>query len=119
MQVFAVSGGRSVVVWDRPTLEKWKVEYKPGIAPLDYAAPGVNRVVRVPLEGRGDRVVYDFNADRLEHVSATQEPVSLRLQDAVTGLYYVGLDRPKMQETIAKVRKVHERMRTLKFDAAP
>lgn len=119
VQVFDVPGGQSVVAWDRPTLDKWVFEYRPGIEPLRFESSGVDRTVRLTTAGDARWLAYDFWADRLTELPAGQREASLHLENAVTGLFYVGADTPTLRATIANAQKVRQEMRDLKFETTP
>ncbi len=116
VQVFGVSGGRCVLAWDAPTMAAWTFRYEPGIAPLRYEAPGVDRRILLPAPQAGQWLVYDFWADRLDRVRPTGGQIPLALRGAVTALYYTGPDTPTMRATIAAAQKTRAKMRALGFD---
>ncbi|MEI6500176.1 MAG: hypothetical protein WCP21_04015, partial [Armatimonadota bacterium] len=115
-QIFDVPGGRSVAIWDGPTLDKWEFRYVPGLPMLQYAAPGVDRTVRLPVGTAGKYLTYDFWADHLDEAAPTEGTLTLRLKDTVCALYYAGPDTPKLRATIASAQKARAWLRDLKFD---
>ncbi|MCE5200363.1 MAG: hypothetical protein ABFD54_13385 [Armatimonadota bacterium] len=115
VQAFDIKGGRSVAIWDLPSLKKWDFKYQPGIAPLEYSAPGVEKTVQFPADAKTNYIIYDFWADKQLQVSPTIGYIELKLEDHLTDLYYYGPDSPNMRATIASVRKMRQKMRDLKF----
>jgi len=113
VQTFDVRGGQAVLVWDAPSLEGWRFEYRPGIPPLAYAAAGVDRTVR--LAPRKRPLAYDFWRDRLE----TRDADLLRLRDVLVGLFYVGEDTPAFRRTVEAARAMRRKLRDLGFDRVP
>ncbi|NIA14064.1 MAG: hypothetical protein GWP08_08280 [Nitrospiraceae bacterium] len=113
VQVFDVAGGRSVLVWDSPALENWDWRYETGLDPLAYEAPGVAHTLSVPAAAKSPWIVYDFWNNRSRTVEPVGGALTLNLEDAVTGLYYVGLDTPEFQSTVADAQALHTRFRSL------
>ncbi len=112
VQVFDVPGGRSVLAWDAPAMRAWSFEYRPGIAPLAFAAPDSDHTVALPEAGAG-AVVYDFWRDEMATGPA------LRLEGDLAGLWYVGPDTPEFRATLEAARALRAKLRDLGFDAAP
>jgi hypothetical protein len=114
LQVFDVPGGKFAVLWDAPTLNKWEFKYEPGIPPLKYEAPGVDRALRLPVAGQS-ALVYDFWQDRLQAVSPQDGRVALPIKGTICGLYYYGPDSPALRATIAAAQRTRRQMDELKF----
>lgn len=115
VQALDVPGGRSAVVWDILSLGKWNFEYRPGISPLEYSAPGVNKTVRLTVNSRSGYLVYDFWADKQSRILPSNGYIEVNLKDHLTGLYYYGLDSPSMRATIDNARKIRHKMQSLRF----
>jgi hypothetical protein len=112
-----VPGGRVVLLWDAPTHAAWSWRYEPGIAPMAFAAPGVDRKVRLAVEGEEELLVYDFWADGLQATPAADGLVTLPLTGRACGLYYVGPASETLRDTVAGARALRRRMRDLGFDS--
>ncbi len=115
-QVYDVAGGQAVVAWDAPSMAAWKFEYVPGIAPLLYDAPAVDRTVSLPASGAGNWLVYDFWADKVGPVTPAGDQITLALKDSSTGLWYAGPDTDRLRLTIQTAQKLRARLRDLGFE---
>jgi hypothetical protein len=94
----------------------WKFEYVPGIAPLLYDAPAVDRTITLPATAPGNWLVYDFWADKVGPVTPANGQVSLSLHGASTGLWYAGPDNDRLRLTIQTAQKLRAKMRDLGFE---
>lgn len=117
VQVLEVPGGRIVALWDAPTLAKWEFRYEPGIPPLLYAAPGVNRTALVPVPGLGAECrAYDVLEEREMALTPEAGGVPVTLRDRVVGLWVLADGTDAGGELLARAKALRGRMRALHFD---
>jgi hypothetical protein len=114
VQRFGVAGGQSVVAWDTPAMSRWTFRYEPGIAPMEYADPTVNRTVHVAA-GPGVCLVYDFWNDTMRRARPEGGSVGLAMKGAVTSLWYVGEDTSAFRRTVGAARALRGKMRSMGF----
>jgi hypothetical protein len=118
VQVFelpGVEGGRSVVLWDAPTMGAWPWRYEPGIAPLRFEAPDVQRRIRLPAAGKAPWLAYDLWTDRAERDTPKDGTVAFGLEGTLAGVWYVGPDTPSFRLALDAVRALRKRMTDLGF----
>lgn len=114
IQQFNVPGGQCVVVWDRAAMERDKDGN--GSHPSMFESPDTDLSVRLSaLTNTSKRiVVYDFWRDE-ESMRETGNPVDLKLDKAVTGIYLVGEESESFRKTVATMKASRARMKQLNF----
>ena len=116
-QTYDISGGRSVVVWDRAAAEAWR---GPSSGPYPYTAPAASHVIKLPVSGSTSYFVYDFLADKLMTIAPHNDRIAFHIRSRSTGIFYVGsTSDPDFAEVLTRVRIARAKFDSLGFAFVP
>jgi hypothetical protein len=86
---YSIPGGSSHVLWARKATESWQFIYDGNRNQrLQYANPGFNSSVTIPVQKSGDYILYESLTDTVTRVNA-DTTVRLQLNGALCAVYYV------------------------------
>lgn len=116
VQVFNVADGKTILAWDRPTIQH-QVAGDPGNYVQPYSAPGMSHAISIPSNGWAAAYVYDFWNDTLASYPANNGVISWQMNNVTNALYYVS---PYVSSTVRQNAQVlrAELRNKWKFDTA-
>jgi hypothetical protein len=114
VQMFNVSGGKSIILWDMQNEESWAKGNESYRTSLPWRSKSINHTILIPAKGK--QKVYDFWSDKIMELTPKKGYISLELTGVTSKLYFLGSNTESFNKTIRNTQSVRKKIKFLNFE---